>query len=90
MTREACPICGHPTTDCRGEERGNPKILGATVFPSLGYEDVFVVEEDVYGTRSIVKGQDWNPDGVSVPVRIFKKGQVIPRSLAIQHGLASA
>lgn len=90
MNREPCLVCGHPTGDCCGASTVPVKIIGANIFPSLGYQDVFVVEEDYYENRSIVQGQDWNPEGFHKKIRRFRKGQVIPMSVAIQHGLAQA
>ena len=88
--REPCPVCGHPTGDCVGSASNDIKIIGASIFPSLKYDDIFIVEEDVWTEKPMVLGQEWHPGGLSKKVRLFRKGQAIPTSVAISHNLKTA
>jgi len=53
-TREPCPVCGHPTGDCDGEDGPPKKIVGLTgVIETLKELQTFLVEEDIYEDRQI-------------------------------------
>lgn len=53
-TREPCPVCGHPTGDCSGEDGPPQKIVGLTgVIESLKEIQTVLVEEDIYEERQI-------------------------------------
>lgn len=53
-TREACPVCGHPTGDCDGESGPPEKIVGLTgVIESLKESQTVLVENDIYEERQI-------------------------------------
>lgn len=78
--RQPCIVCGHPTGDCRGETTENIPLVGAQAFPSLGHEDVHVVEEDVYEERQI-------SPFTKAKVLVAAKGTAMPVSRAKELGL---
>ena len=78
--RNPCPICGHPTGDCSGESPAPARLSGLGLFESLGHENVFVVEEDVWEQQQI-SAQTFTR------VLVARKGQVIPISKAQDLGL---
>ena len=78
---EPCPICGHATSNCFASNQEAPRIIGADIFPSLGYEDVFVIKEDVYRDRMISQF-------ASVPTLILKAGSKISITKARELGLS--
>jgi hypothetical protein len=54
--REACPVCGHPTSDCTGES-GPPKtIFGFNTNSTLDESLPVLVESDYYETYEIAPG----------------------------------
>ena len=81
--REKCPVCGHPTSDCTGE---NPieltRILGMGAFPSIKIEPTILVHEDVWEER-------WLSPFTKRNVRVAKAGTGIPLSEAIRLGIVS-
>ena len=79
-TREPCPVCGHPTGDCAGPSGPPIHIIGANIFPSLGHEDVHIVEEDVFVDRVL-------NEHTTIRVRLAKAGDVLPVSKAKELGL---
>jgi hypothetical protein len=53
-TREACPVCGHPTGDCDGDTGPPQKIVGlGNVIESLKELQTVLVEENIYENRQI-------------------------------------
>jgi hypothetical protein len=79
--RLPCPVCGHPTGDCVGEEREQVPLVGSNTFPSLEREDLFIVEEDVYEDRAI-------SPFTTARVLVAAKGASIPWERAQELGLA--
>lgn len=57
--RQPCPVCGHPTGDCVGEDsrrpHRNPLTLGEAgmVMDGRTPADTILVEEDIWGERQI-------------------------------------
>lgn len=79
-TREPCPVCGHPTGDCVGESGPPVQIIGADLFPSLGHEDVHIVDADLFEDRVL-------NEHTTIRVRLARAGDVIPVSKARELGL---
>lgn len=75
-----CPVCGHPTGDCSGEEKQHVTTIGVNIFPSLQHEDVFIVEEDVVEER-------WISPYTKTNVIVAAKGARISVSKAKELGL---
>jgi hypothetical protein len=76
-----CPVCGHPTGNCSGEAAPPQRIIGTETFPSLNYEEVFIVVEDVYEKR-------WISPYTEATVLVAKAGQKITLQKAQELGLA--
>jgi len=72
---QACPVCGHPSGDCLGTSGPPVRIIGASLFPSLGHEDIFIVEEDVWVDEQVAAD-------ITTKVRVAKAGDAIPMSRA--------
>lgn len=72
---EGCPVCGHPSGDCLGLSEPPIHIIGASLFPSLGHEDIFIVEEDVWVDERVAAD-------ITTKVRVAKAGDAIPMSRA--------
>lgn len=75
-----CIVCGHPTSDCTGGRTEHTKVVGANIFPSLKYEDVFIVTEDVLEER-------WISPFTKTTVIVVSAGTRIPMSKAKELGL---
>lgn len=55
-SRMPCPVCGHPTGDCPGDN-GPPKtIWGYNTGSSLDKNLTFYMEEDYYEERELAPG----------------------------------
>ena len=80
--RQPCPVCGHPTGDCVGDSPPPTHIVGAGLFPSLPYEEMIKVEEDVYEE---IPASEFT----TVRVLVAKAGTYVPRSTAIRLGIIS-
>lgn len=79
-TRSPCPICGHPTGDCAGEENELKQIWGYNTNSSLDENQTFTLKEDYWVTHEIMPG-------VNMQKLVHKKGKVIPLSTAKEIGL---
>lgn len=80
-TREPCPVCGHPTSDCSNGQRIAPKeIVGVETFPSLHKTTKVVVEEDIYEMRQITPF-------TNVKVLVARAGQQVTVEQAKELGL---
>jgi hypothetical protein len=79
-TREACPVCGHPTGDCTGESHPPSRIIGLGTIPSMTPNQTVLVEEDVFGEVSPTPY-------TTMRVLLAKKGQQIPVERARELGL---
>jgi len=51
--RRPCPVCGHPTGDCVGENSEPSHIIGFGVNEPNPDAQQFVVKEDVYVERQL-------------------------------------
>lgn len=52
--RMPCPVCGHPTGDCKGELPSPEKIVGLNgVIEKLNEEKTILVENNIYEERQI-------------------------------------
>lgn len=52
--RQPCPVCGHPTGDCTGEEQAPKKIVGlGGVMESLKDRRTVLIEEDIFEEKRI-------------------------------------
>lgn len=81
--REPCVVCGHPTGDCASENSTQIiKLLGVDIFPSMGLENLFVVQEDVWQER-------WLSPFTKTKILVAKKGNTIPMSKAVFLGLVT-
>ena len=78
--RAPCPICGHPTGDCAGENQGEVRIAGLGVTESLKEKQMILLEQDIYEDRQITPF-------LSVKVLIHKKGKSISYKEAERLGL---
>ena len=78
--REPCPVCGHPTGDCRGEAEPPKVVVGANTFPSLGHEEIYIVPEDIWEERPITPF-------TTAKVLVAAKGTQMPMSKAQELGL---
>jgi hypothetical protein len=52
-TREACPVCGHPTGDCAGELPPPHRIVGDNIDTKPQPDPSVLVPEDHYEERQI-------------------------------------
>lgn len=79
--REPCPVCGHPSGDCPGEDISPPVIWGYNSSGSLDDTLTFYVEEDYYEERELAPG-------ITAKFLIHKKGKTISLREAKELGLA--
>ena len=58
-SREACPICGHPTGDCTGSGDSPHRIVGwgESSPDSMKQSQMIYVEEDIWEERQITPGR---------------------------------
>ena len=75
-----CPVCGHPTGDCAEVDNNNIRILGSNLFPSLGIEEIFITQEDIFEDRQI------SPFS-KIKVLILPAGSRITKTKAKELGL---
>lgn len=82
-TRQPCPVCGHPTGDCIGEEGPPKRIVGldGDVIESLKDKQTVLVEEDIYEERQITPF-------TKAKVIIHHKGSYITLEQAKNLGIA--
>ena len=82
-----CPVCGIPGQVCTCSAPPPHHIIGATLFPSLGHEDVYIVPDDVYEDREIL-----NNAGIPTVTRvqIARKGDALRMSDARRLGLLTS
>lgn len=69
-TRSPCPVCGHPTGDCQGEENELKQIWGYNTSSTLDDNQTFTIREDYWVTHEIMPG-------VNMRKLMYKKGKVI-------------
>ena len=79
-SRQPCPVCGHPTGDCTGQEAKKPlRILGAP-FDRIKKEPGILVTEDIYEDVFLT-------DRTKTTVLVAKAGTYISLEKAIEFGL---
>ena len=78
--RQPCPVCGHPTGDCKGDSAPPHHVWGLGDVPSMEAEQTFLVEEDVWGERQITPF-------TKARVLLAAKGKRIPLAMAKELGL---
>jgi hypothetical protein len=78
----ACPVCGHPSGNCTGENGPEPPdhISGWNSIASLNESQTYLVEEDITEERQIA-------GGITVTVIKYAKGRHIPLEEAKNLGL---
>lgn len=75
-----CPVCGEPNGNCAGELEPPKHLAGSNAFPSLGYDDTYVVKEDVWKEVQI-------SNKTKTKVLVAAKGTVMSLSKAQELGL---
>ena len=81
--RMPCPVCGHPSGDCKPEDAPHPKIAFAdtdTKMDSLKDSQRILVEDDVFEERQITPF-------TKITVRIAKKGSYVTIDRAKELGI---
>jgi len=78
--RQPCPVCGHPTGDCKGEQAAPIHIFGYNTNSTLDDNLTFYVEEDYIEEREIMPG-------VKTKSVIYEAGSHIPLRVAKELGL---
>lgn len=78
--RGPCPVCGHPTGDCKGELESPKTIFGFSANSTLDDTVLYYLDEDYVEIRQIAPG-------LSTKVVVHKKGTSIPASRARELGL---
>ena len=93
---EPCPVCGVPGQVCVGSAPPPHHIIGAGIFPSLGHEDIFLVEEDVWEDRVVIAHEVEEPEPGQLrrmpsptvtKVLVARKGDALRMSDARRMGL---
>ena len=79
-TRSACPVCGHPTGDCTGENDEIKHLWGYNTNSTLDNGQTFTVTEDYWLPYEIAPG-------INTRILKYKKGKIIPLSTAKEIGL---
>ena len=79
-TREPCPVCGHPTGDCTGENDAPKRIWGLGDVPSMVEGQTILVPEDVWEEKEITPG-------VMTRVLVARAGNRIPLTRARELGI---
>ena len=77
-TRKPCPVCGHPTGDCVGENASPLSVLGETSISAD--QDKILVEQDV--TRQV----QITPR-ISTTITVARAGTWITRAKAKELGI---
>lgn len=91
----SCPICGEAGSNCRSRDTNDVRIIGADIFPSMGHQDMWRVEEDVFVDRLVANASIEAEDGgllqrlVNAKVRVAKKGDIITMSEARRLGITT-
>ena len=75
-----CPVCGHPTGDCKGDSESPSTIYAFASTTSHDEAGLFYVDEDYYGEQEIITG-------VNIKKLIHKKGSMISLKIAKELGL---
>jgi len=78
--RSPCPVCGHPTGDCKGASGPPKKIWGLGDIPSLEDSQTVLVGEDIWQERQITPY-------TRSKVLVAKAGQHVPLKLARELGI---
>lgn len=79
--RMPCPVCGHPTGDCKSTDNPQPvRIAGFGLSESLKEVQTYLLEEDIYEERQITPF-------LKTRVLVHRKGKQIPYAEAERLGL---
>jgi len=78
-TRGPCPVCGHPTGDCKGESGPPIAIWGYNTNSSLDVNQTFLIEEDYFEQREV------GPN-LFIKILVYPKGKQIPLLKAKELG----
>ena len=79
--RSPCPVCGHKSGDCSGDSSKPTHIVGLeSNLHSLKDENLFLVEETIYGFRQITPFTE-------AKVILAKAGSYVTRQRAIELGI---
>lgn len=78
--RSPCPVCGHPTGDCNGENDAPKRIWGLGDVPSMVEGQTVLVGEDVWEEKEITPG-------VKTRVLVARAGSQIPLTKAKELGI---
>lgn len=78
--RQQCPVCGHPTGDCKGDGLPPKRIWGLGDVPSMVAEQTVLVGEDIYEDRQITQF-------TTTKVLVARAGQQIPLVKARELGI---
>ena len=77
--RQPCPVCGHPTGDCKGEQAPS-HIIGFDAKGGATSSPMHFVEEDIWAERQITPY-------TKARVLLYKKGDKISHDEAVKLGL---
>jgi len=78
-TRQPCPVCGHPTGDCTGENDAPETIWGYNTNSSFDLNQTFIIQEDYFEQREV------GPN-LFVKILVYPKGKQIPLLKAKELG----
>ena len=78
--RGPCPVCGHPTGDCKGTTPPPKVIFGQGSSETLSSTQTILVEEDIYEEKQITNFH-------KAKVLVHKKGSYVPYEEALRLGL---
>lgn len=78
--RQECPVCGHPTGDCSGDQIAPSRILLHGTTPSLEEEQLVLVEADIYEERKV-------GELTTARFLVARKGSKIPFAKAKELGI---
>lgn len=78
-TRQACPVCGHPTGDCVGDQLPPKTIFGYNTNSSFDLNQTFLIEEDYFEEREIAPK-------LFIKILVYPKGKKIPLLKAKEMG----
>jgi hypothetical protein len=83
-SREACPVCGHPTGDCSDGTSTPARIIGEEFYRDRPTREPGVlVTEDIYEEVNITPR-------TKTKVLVAKAGTYIPRDKAERYGLIAS
>jgi len=78
--RQPCPVCGHPTGDCKGDSGPPHHVWGLGDVPSMEDSQTVLVEEDIWEERQITPF-------TKARVLVVRAGRHIPLAQAKELGI---